>query len=78
MKTPNRYLNSSFTERHGNVQRSWKLIRLNANEHHDAGSGPLDHLDDPAWLDNCVRFVERVYIKLDVITKDLFLGAFSC
>src|SRR5947207_3616944 len=67
MKAAHRHPDAFFPQRSSNIERAWELIRLHADEHHDTGAGFFDQLCDSLRPYDCVRFVESVNFKFDIL-----------
>ena len=57
------------------VERTGKLIRLNADERDKAAAGGLDPVGNPGNVDDRVAFVIDVDLDIHVGTEDAFVGA---
>src|SRR6516165_1017838 len=74
MKTTNTNFDGSRAQWRGEIERTWKLVRLYPDHHDHAVAGTRNHAREAIRPDTRVRLVVGVNIEIDVQPKD---GAFS-
>ena len=75
MKPADRDRNAVFDQWPGDIQRTGKLVRLHAGEHHHAGTGRVDQPGDFRGADAGVGLVKSVDVDIDVFAQNGSLRA---
>jgi hypothetical protein len=63
MKTTNTNFDGSRAEWRGKIERAWKLVRLDSDQHNHAVAGTLNHARETMGPDARVRLVIGVNIE---------------
>ena len=71
VKTADRDLNTGVTQRTGNVERAWILVRLHAGEHDQAEIAMARKLRDQCGnIDAVTEFIDRLNVDFNISPED--------